>query len=137
MSDAFPRFEPPVSAVAAPYWDATREKRLLVQWCDDCDRPVQFPRAVCPFCLGSSLGWREASGRATIYAVTVEHRPQNPRMAARAPYAVALVDLEEGVRLLTNVVTAEPLSLVAGQPVRVVWEELSDGRHLPLFEPVG
>jgi hypothetical protein len=136
VSDAFPRFEPPISEIATPYWDATREKKLLVQWCLDCDKPVQFPRAVCPICLGTNLAWREASGRGTIYAVTVEHRPQNPRMSARAPYAVALVDLDEGARLLTNVVTPDPLSLVIGQPVRVTWEELSDGRHLPLFEPV-
>jgi uncharacterized OB-fold protein len=131
----FPRFEPPISDAAAPYWDATREKRLLLQWCDDCDTVVQFPRAVCPICLGTNLSWRDAAGTGTIYALTIEHRPQNPRMASRAPYAVALVDLDEGARLLTNIVTDAPDSVSIGQRVRVTWEELSDGRCLPLFEP--
>jgi uncharacterized protein len=131
----FPRLEPPISDAALPYWDATREKKLVLQWCDDCDRPVQFPRAVCPVCLSTNLSWRDARGTGVVSAVTVEHRPQNPRMAARAPYAVALVDLDEGARLLTNVVNCPPENVAIGQRVRVTWEELSDGRHLPLFEP--
>lgn len=131
----FPRFEPPASEVALPYWDATRERRLLVQWCLDCERPIFYPREVCPFCLGVRLEWREASGGGTVYAVTVEHRPQNPKMAERAPYAVALVDLDEGVRMLTSIVGTDPLAVRVGDRVRVAWEALSDGRHLPVFEP--
>lgn len=134
MSD-FPRFEPTASEVAAPYWDATREKRLVVQWCDDCDRSVWFPRAVCPVCLGTTLSWRDAAGTGTVYALTVEHRPQNPQLVSRAPYVVALVDLDEDVRLLTNVVNCAPGDVAIGQRVSVTWEALSDGRHLPLFEP--
>jgi hypothetical protein len=131
----FPRFEPPISEIAEPYWDATREKRLVVQWCDDCDSPVWFPRAVCPVCVGTHLSWRAAAGTGTVHAITVENRPQNPRLAERAPYVIALVDLDEGVRLLTNVVNCAADDVAIGQRVRVTWEELSDGRHLPLFEP--
>jgi hypothetical protein len=70
-----------------------------------------------------------------VYAVTVEHRPQDPRLRDRAPYAVALVDLKEGVRVMTNVVGCDPNVVAAGMAVSVTWEELSDGRNLPLFEP--
>jgi uncharacterized OB-fold protein len=71
------RFEPPVGAESGPFWDATREGRLLVQWCTACDRGVFYPRAFCPHCgaARSALEWRTASGRATVYAASVEHRP--------------------------------------------------------------
>jgi uncharacterized OB-fold protein len=130
------RFEPPASAVSEPFWEATRERRLVVQWCTSCERPVFFPRAVCPGCLGTALEWRPSAGVGTVYAVTVEHRPQNPQMAAMTPYAVALVELEEGIRMLTNVVGGDPGSVAVGDAVAVTWGPLSDGRHLPLFTPV-
>lgn len=129
------RIEPPQSTASEPFWDATREQRLILQWCSSCEDIVHFPRAVCPRCLGTDLEWRPSAGTATVYAVTVEHRPQNPGMASIAPYAVALVDLDEGARLLTNVVGCDPGDVSPGMPVAVTWEPLPDGRHLPLFAP--
>ena len=81
------RFEPPVGAESGPFWEATREGRLLVQWCTACDRGVFYPRVFCPYCgaPGSSLEWREAAGRATVHAAVVEHRPE----AAGASFAAA------------------------------------------------
>lgn len=134
--DGLTRLEPAESPSAKPFWDASREQRLVLQWCVPCDQVVHFPREVCPICLGEELDWRPASGDATVYAVTVEHRPQNPGLAAMAPYAVALVDLDEGARLLTNVVACDPDDVAVGDRVTVTWEPLPDGRHLPLFEPI-
>ena len=131
------RLEPPVSEVSQPFWDATRERRLLVQWCRDCDRPVFYPREVCPTCLGVDLEWRESAGTGIVHAITVEHRPQNPMFADRAPYAIALVDVAEGWRMLTNLVECDPMTVSVGTPVTVTWEPLSDGRNLPLFTPAG
>src|SRR5207247_1661829 len=96
------RLEPPTTETTAPFWDATRERRFLLQWCTACEAPVFYPRDVCPRCLGTALDWREASGRGTVYAVSVQHRAANPTMSERVPYAVALVDLEEGVRIMSN-----------------------------------
>lgn len=131
------RVEPPVSDTTRPFWDATREERLLVQWCDTCDQPVFYPREVCPGCLGGALSWRDSAGHATVYAVSVQHRPGNPYLADRVPYAVALVDLDEGIRMMTNVVGCDPDAVAIGQRVQVCWEPLSDGRNLPLFRPAG
>jgi uncharacterized protein len=128
------RFEPPISEVAEPFWDATREGRLLLQWCTACARPFWYPREVCPRCLGSTLEWRESQGRGVVYACTVENKAQT--RALEAPYVVALVELDEGVRLLSNVVGRPPERVAVGDRVRVRWETLSDGRRLPLFEPV-
>jgi len=129
------RLEPPVSALTSPFWDATREQRLVLQWCVECDRPVFYPREVCPVCLGTALEWRESPGGGRVYAVTVEHRAQQPGLAGWAPYAVALVELDEGVRMLTNVIGIEPDRVAIGQRVAIAWEPLPDGRHLPVFEP--
>lgn len=135
--DAPERFQPPVSPAAEPFWAATRERQLVLQWCTACERPIHFPREACPRCLGDGLEFRPASGMGTVYAVSVMPKPANPTMAGRTPYAVALVDLDEGARTMTNVVGVEPSSVVVGQRVQVVWEPLADGRHLALFVPVG
>lgn len=138
MTDtAATRLEPPMSDASAPFWEATRDRQLLVQWCVACDTAVFYPRAACPRCLGGDLEWRRSAGVGRVYAVTVEHRPQNPMMASRAPYAVALVDVDEGWRMLTNVVGCDPSAVTVGMPVEVTWEPLSDGRQLPLFAPIG
>jgi uncharacterized protein len=129
------RLEPPISEVATPFWDATREGRLLLQWCTSCERPIWYPREVCPGCLGSTLEWRESRGHGVVYACTVEHKAQTP--ALETPYVVALVELDEGVRLLSNIVGCPPEGVAVGDRVQVTWEPLSDGRRLPLFEPVG
>jgi uncharacterized protein len=145
------RLEPPVGAESGPFWDATREGRLLVQWCTRCDRGIFYPRAFCPFCGGGVAGgetphadgtdgpleWREASGRATVYAAGVEYRPEaaGASFADGAPFCVALVDLEEGVRMMTNIVGCPPGDVHSGMAVVVTWEPLSDGRQLALFRP--
>ena len=133
MSD---RMQPPISPAAEPYWEATRAQRLVVQWCPSCDRGIFFPREACPGCLATDLGFRPASGMATVYALSVMPKPGNPGMAGREPYVVALVDLDEGVRMLTNIVGAEPGAVAVGDRVEVAWEPLADGRHLPVFTPV-
>jgi uncharacterized protein len=130
------RPEPPADETTLPFWEATRDKRLLVQWCDDCGRAVFFPREVCPFCTSSRLVWKEAGGSATLYSFTVEHRPQIAVLGRTGPYVIGLVDLEEGVRMMSNVVSCPPDALAVGMALRVTWEPLGDGRHLPLFEPV-
>jgi uncharacterized protein len=137
------RFEPPVGAESGPFWDATREGRLLVQWCTACHRGIFYPRVLCPHCGGVAgmegrpIQWREASGRGTVYAAVVEHRPEaaGAAFAGGVPYCIALVDLEEGVRMMTNVVGCPPADVHSGMAVTVTWEPLSDGRQLALFRP--
>ena len=136
MSDPAARYAPPESPASAPFRAATREQRLVLQWCRSCQRPIHFPREACPTCLGDDLEFRPASGRGTVYAASTMPKPGHPTMAGREPYVVALIELEEGVRLMSNVVGTSPESVVVGLPVTVVWEPLADGRHLPQFEPV-
>ena len=119
-----PRVEPPDDTKS--FWDATRDRWLVIPWCVDCTKSFWFPRAVCPRCLGSNLEYRASAGLGTVYAVSVHHGEE--------PYAVALVDIAEGVRMMSNIVGPGALEARVGDAVRVAWEPLSDGRNLPVFE---
>lgn len=127
------RFSPPISDAAEPYWEATRERRLVLQRCRACDRAIFFPREACPTCLGTDFEFRPSTGNGTVYASSTMPGPANPTMAGREPYVVALVDLDDGVRMLTNLVGDDVTSAAVGDRVRVAWEPLADGRHLPVF----
>lgn len=129
------RFEPPMSEAGEPFWAATRQRRLVLPWCPACERPHWFPRDVCPHCLGPDLDWREASGRGVVHAWSVMPKPAMPVLAARVPYVVALVDLAEGVRMMSNVVGSDLDDVRVGLPVVADWEPLTDGRHLVVFRP--
>jgi len=132
-ADAPDRQQPPISPAAEPFWDATRECRLVLQWCRSCEQAIHFPREACPTCLGTDLEFRPSEGIGIVSALSVMPVPGNPWMAGRAPYAVALVDLLEGVRMLSNVLGEGADEAVVGTAVRVAWEPLADGRHLPVF----
>jgi len=124
------------SSLTRPFWDATRNRELHLQWCTDCDAPVHRPRERCPHCSGSALTWRPSTGTGTVYAVSVQHRSMPVGPPGDAPYAVVLVDLDDGVRLMSNIVGIAPDAVTVGDRVQVTWEPLADGRHLPQFEPV-
>jgi uncharacterized OB-fold protein len=135
------RFEPTVGPDSGPFWEASREGRFLLQWCTACERAIFYPRAFCPHCPdgGGAIEWRQASGRGTVYAAGVEHRPEaaGAAFSGGQPFSVALIDLDEGVRLLSNVVGCLPEEVHCGMAVALKWEPLSDGRQLPLFTPAG
>lgn len=123
---------PPASAVSAPFWDATRRCELTMQRCESCSLLVWYPRFVCPHCGGSGLYWEQLSGAGVVYAVSVHHRPALPALADLVPYSVVLVDLDEGVRMMSNVFGPPP---TVGDRVVVSWLPLDDGRNLAVFEP--
>lgn len=132
-SGAPQRFLPPISDAGEPFWDATRSTRLVIQWCRTCEQAIHFPREACPGCLGEDLEFRPGSEVGTVYAATMIPISANPTMAGRGPYVIVLVDLPEGVRLMSSVVGPGALEAAVGDEVRVAWEPLDDGRHLLVF----
>jgi uncharacterized OB-fold protein len=106
---------------SAPFWEALAAGRFEVQRCRACGRHVFYPRLVCPHCGGGPLEWVAASGRATVHSFTVVHRAP-AAFAADAPYVVALVDLEEGPRMMTRLLGVEPQDAAVGMPVEVAIE---------------
>jgi uncharacterized OB-fold protein len=118
------------------FWEATQKKELRYQRCDDCETIVFYPRRHCTGCLGSNLSWQTASGKGSIYSFSVVRQSYHPFFRARVPYAVAWIDLDEGPRLLSNVVGVEDpgAELSIGQEVVVEWEEHEE-LSIPLFRP--
>jgi uncharacterized OB-fold protein len=118
------------------YWEAAAEGRLLVTECTDCGRVYHPPRARCPDCLSEDTEWVETHGEGEVYAHSVT-RQTGPPYDDATPYVVAYVELAEGPRLLTNIVTDDPGALSVGQPVEVCFHETDDGEYaVPRFEPV-
>ena len=131
-----PRIEPPVLPLSEPFWEATKRKELLLQHCESCARAVWYPRERCPHCLGATLRWEPAGGTGTIYSFNIMRKAGNPLMGEEVPYVIALVELDEGVRLTTNIVGCAPEEVACDQRVELDWSvELSDGRRLPMFRP--
>src|SRR5579859_1525131 len=115
-----------------PYWDAAKQHRLVIQRCSDCARAIFYPRSVCPHCMSDRIAWIDASGRGTIYSYTVVHRAP-PQFVDSAPYVVALIDLAEGVRLMSNVEDCSPSDVSIGAAVEVTFDEVTPEITLPKF----
>jgi uncharacterized protein len=126
---------PQVDADSEPWWEATRQQQLLVQRCSACGQYQHYPRYLCTRCGSTHLEFVRASGHGRVYSFTVVHRPPSP--AFRPPYLVALVRLQEGPILLTNIVECPPDGVRCEMLVEVSWIRLVDGRHLPVFKPTG
>jgi uncharacterized OB-fold protein len=125
---------PTPTPVTRHFWDAARAGRLELRCCRACGLMFHYPRVLCPRCWSQDLGWHAVSGRGTVATFTVLHRAVHPAWQARAPYVAALVDLEEGPRLLSNIVGADPAAVRVGLPVEVVFEAVGDA-VLPRFAP--
>lgn len=126
---------PAIDAESRPFWQAARERRLAIMRCRDCGKAFFYPRTLCPDCHSAAVEWMNASGRGTIYTFTVARRPAGPAFKADVPYVVALVELEEGPRLMTNIVGAEIDGLRIGQAVKAVFEDVTDEVTLVKFAP--
>ena len=126
---------PVVSPETEAFWSATVAGKLLLPHCRACDATTWYPRGLCPACGATDLEWIEASGHGTVYSYTTVHRGEGPYRDA-TPYVVAYVEVDEGPRLLTNVVGADPDRVNVGLEVEVVFHDTGEGNALPRFRPV-
>jgi uncharacterized OB-fold protein len=124
----------PNEADTRPFWEATKDKELRYQKCNDCSTIVFYPRRHCTGCLGNNLTWHTASGKGTVYSYSIVRQSYHPFFRNLVPYAVAWIDLDEGPRLLSNVVGADVDDIEIGQKVEVEWEE-HENLSIPLFRP--
>ncbi|NUS09109.1 MAG: Zn-ribbon domain-containing OB-fold protein, partial [Nonomuraea sp.] len=115
----------------------TAAGELRIQRCQTCARHYFYPRPSCPHCGSDDVEWVRATGRATLYSYVINHRPA-PGFEGEGPYAIAVVELEEGVRMMTNIVGVAntPDDLPLDMELQVVFEQRGDV-HVPLFEPAG
>jgi uncharacterized protein len=126
-----PRPIAPSDQTTAAFWEATSKQELTLQKCSACGHVQHYPRGFCISCGQTHLETLQASGFGRIVSFTIVHRAPHP--AFQPPYAVALVELREGPVVLTNIVGCDPDEIACDQSVQVTWEDLPDGRKLPLF----
>jgi uncharacterized OB-fold protein len=126
---------PQVSPEMAPFFEAARRHELVVQRCGAC-HGLRFPaRTVCSRCLSREADWVPASGRGRVFSIAVMHQAAHPAFAAEAPYAVVVVELEEGPRVLSNVVGCPTADVAIDMPVEVTFEDVAPDVTLPKFRP--
>ena len=129
---------PIVNADSEPFWDAARDDRLVLQKCGACGTLRFFPRYLCTECGSDRVTWVEASGRGTVHSFTVVHRAAFPAFQERTPYVVALIDLEDGPRMMTNILGDDALEVAIGDAVEVCFEPRGDaGAKVPQFRRAG
>lgn len=126
-------WQPDDMPAAGPFWESAASGKLVLPWCGACARPVTYPRDFCPRCHATVTEQRELSGHGVVYSYAVETRPQ-PGCDLPPPFVVALVDLAEGGRLVTNVL-ADPRQVSIGLAVEAVFVTDEDGRTIPRFVP--
>ncbi len=116
------------------FWEGTREGKLLIQVCKECESRIFYPRKFCPDCWSANLDWVEASGKGTVLTFSTAYDMVEPKFMDELPYTLAYVVLEEGVRLMTRIVGCKPEDITFGMAVEVVFHQ-REGFFLPYFRP--
>lgn len=137
MSENLELPAPVPSPETEPFWAAAREQRLVLPRCDACGDCWFPPSLACPRCGSERHSWVPASGRGTVFSFVVYHRVYHRAFKAKVPYVVAVIELEEGPRLISNVVGIAPEQVRCDMLVRVVFEDIRNGFRIPQFTPLG
>ena len=127
---------PEIQPWSKEFWEGAKQHKLLIQGCKDCGAKIFYPRKYCPECWSSQLFWSEASGKGKIFSYSVTMAGVEDRFAEDLPFVLALVDLEEGVRMMINIVNCKPDEISIGMDVEVVFENITEDVTLPKWEPV-
>lgn len=130
-----PSPDPFVHDDVLPFWEATREHRLVLPRCTTCQTIIWYPRGFCSACGTFDVEWIDAAGTGTVYSCTVARKGQGAYQAA-APYLVAYVDLDEGPRLITNLIDCDVEAVRIGDRVTVAFTDTESGYALPRFRPL-
>jgi len=136
MTEKYQKPLPRIDERSRPYWEASKRHELLLQQCQECGHYRYPPGETCPSCLSDRLEWVKASGRGVVYTWTVFHQLYHPAFEKDVPYAVVAVELDEGPRLLTNLVDCKVEAINIGMPVEVVFDDVTEEITLPRFRPV-
>ncbi|RIK39024.1 MAG: hypothetical protein DCC58_15895 [Chloroflexi bacterium] len=138
MSD-YPRPLPVPDPTTLPYWESVKAHAMRIQRCNDTGKFFFYPRGVSPFTLSKNISWEPVSGSGTLYTYTIVHRHYHPGFASEIPYVVALVELDEGVRIMADLVDVEPdpQKIKIGSRVEVVYDDVTEEVTLPRFRLAG
>lgn len=136
MSKEYIKPIPKIQPWSEKFWEGTKQGKLLIQHCKNCNSLIFYPKKACPECWSENLDWTQASGKAKVTTFTVVKDMVEPRFWADIPYVLALVELEEGLQMMTRIVECDHDNLKIGMDVEVVFEDITDKCALPYFRPV-
>ncbi|HLF72435.1 MAG TPA: Zn-ribbon domain-containing OB-fold protein [Dehalococcoidia bacterium] len=122
-------------ALTAPFWEAAKRHELVMQRCKNCTNYIHFPREQCPVCFSQDLEWTQVSGKGRVYAFTNVYQAQHPAFQDGTPYTFAIVQLDEGPRMVTNVVGCKPEDVQCDMRVEATYDDASDEWTLVKFQP--
>ncbi|MDQ2904575.1 MAG: Zn-ribbon domain-containing OB-fold protein [Ktedonobacteraceae bacterium] len=128
-----PKPLPVVTEESRPFWEGCTQGKLLLQYCDQCQQHQFYPRLYCMHCGSMTPRWVEVSGRGVIYSYTIIHQNKSPEFVNDTPYNVAIVQLEEGPRIMSNIVGSDLASLRVNLPVMVTFDPVTEAISLPRF----
>jgi len=117
------------------FWQHCTQERLCFQVCDDCETWRHLPRMMCAQCGSAKWAWQQSAGRGHLYSWTVTHQAMLPQFASEVPYVVAVVELDEGVRMVSQLRGVETDELEIGIPLELYFERFEDDFALPMFRP--
>jgi len=136
MTETPAKPKPRPAPESLPYWQAAREHRLALPKCEDCEKFWFPPSRACPHCLSMNVSFQTVSGRGKVFSFATFHRVYRPAFAQDVPYVVALVELEEGPRVLTNILGISHEDVRCEMPVEVVFDDYDDEISIPKFRPL-
>ncbi|MGO9016791.1 MAG: enoyl-CoA hydratase-related protein [Syntrophobacteraceae bacterium] len=136
MKDQYIKPIPVVQPWTEAFWKATKNHSLVIQKCGGCGSLIFYPRKRCPECWSSELGWQESSGRGAVYTFAIVRDMVEPKFVSDLPYVLAMVELEESIRMMSRIVECDPGAVEIGMEVEVVFDDITDRHALPLFRPV-
>jgi uncharacterized OB-fold protein len=122
-------------ALTKPFWDAAKKNQLVLQRCNTCSNLFFYPREACPSCLSAELEWVPVSGSGRVYSYTIVHQPQHPAFEQDSPYIFAMIQLEEGPRMVSNVVDCQLDQVKIDMPVIAVFDKVTPDWTLVKFKP--
>jgi uncharacterized protein len=118
-----------------PWWEALKRHELYIQKCGGCGDTRYYPRALCTNCMSAKIEWIKCSGRGKVYTFTATYQNQTPGFRESLPYIMAYVELDEGLKMLTNIIDCPPEQVKIGMPVEVVYEDVTPEVTLAKFRP--
>ena len=126
---------PKPTALTAPFWQAAHEGRLELQHCSQCNNIQHYPRRVCSNCWSEEIEWKQCSGNGSVYSYSICRFPSFPSFKEDVPYVVAMVELEEGVMMTTNIIDCPVADVHIGMKVEAVFDQVTDDYTLVKFRP--
>lgn len=125
---------PKMTPGAEHYWNSATNEHFVIPKCNDCKAVFFYPRVWCPFCFSQNLDWHNASGNGKVYSFSVVHQAPFPAYKGDVPYVLAVIELEEGPRMMANVLHCDPHAVTIDMPVCVTFEARGEMK-IPQFQP--